>query len=261
MPKRYTDTEKWKKQWFRELSTAEKSAWFYITEQCDNVGVWDVDFSAAEFMIGEKIDWQGLIEKTNGNIEILDNGKWWLSDFCSFQYTDLSPESKSIPVISHIKLLKKHGLYERVMEMLKPLDNLTVSLDKDLKAKAKTKTKVKVKAKEKAKEKEKKEYAPGVKMQCVEYQDLCERFGKKKIDGFIEKISDWQLSKGKKFKDYPATIKNWMRKDAGVDSVKELEIPKIPKCPKCGKSWENEINNNKSHCMGCNTPLPKSRGP
>ncbi len=113
-----------------------------------------------------------------------------------------------------------------------------------------------------SKVKESKEYAPGIRIPIEEYDDLCERFGKKKIDGIIERISDYQLSKGKKkYEDYPATIKNWMRKDAGVDSVKELEIPKIPKCPKCGKSWENEINNNKSHCMGCNTPVPKSRGP
>ncbi|GAF72195.1 unnamed protein product, partial [marine sediment metagenome] len=88
MSKRYFDTEIWKKRWFRELTPIEKTAWSYITAQCDNVGVWDADFEAAEFMIGEQIDWQGLIERTNGNIEILDNGKWFLIDYCFFQHTE-----------------------------------------------------------------------------------------------------------------------------------------------------------------------------
>ena len=144
MSKRYTDTEKWKKQWFRALTTVEKSAWFFITEQCDNVGVWDADKEAAEFMIGDKVDWKVFIEKVHNNIEILDNGKWWLKDFCKYQYTDLSPKSKSPPIISHIKLLKKHGLYERVMKDLKGIE----SLNKGLKEKVKTKVKNKEKVKE-----------------------------------------------------------------------------------------------------------------
>lgn len=337
MPKRQHETEIWNKRWFRELTAKEKIAFFYIKDNCDYVGVWDADFAQANFLIGSKIDWDILAVKANDNIVVLDNGKWFLIDFCEFQYGGINPTSNSYLMKNIIKRLNKHGLLEMVEERgenNKPRptgidpktavkeeifsrdnyrciycgttdrdaltidhvlaknkggkyrgDNLVTACrscngkkgDDDVllfvnKLKNKeeilgylttvAKYCIKKKDKEKKKEKEKEEYAPGVKMPREEYQDLCERFGKKKIDGIIERISDYQLSKGKKkYEDYPATIKNWMRKDAGVDSVKELEIPKIPKCPKCGKSLDNEVKNDASHCYSCMSPIPKNRGP
>ena len=65
-----------------------------------------------DIMIGEKIDWEKLLEKLNNNIEILPNGKWWLVDFCSYQYGTLTPTCK--PHKAYIEILKKHGLYDRV---------------------------------------------------------------------------------------------------------------------------------------------------
>lgn len=105
-----------------------------------------------------------------------------------------------------------------------------------------------------------KEYAKGVFLSEKDYQDLCERFGKKRIDGFIEKISDHQLSKGMKYEDHPATIKNWMRREFKVDSVKELEIPKIPKCQQCGNILDNEIKNGVHHCYSCGAEFEADHG-
>jgi len=239
MPKRFTETDKWRKTWFRKLSCAEKSAWFYITESCDAVGVWDADTELAEYLIGEKIDWEAFVDKTNGNIEVLQNGKWWLVDFCEFQYKDLNEHSESRPIQSYIRLLKKHGLWGRFKGLPKGMDSVQ---DKE-------------KEKDKEKDKEKETYAPGIRMEKTAYDDMCKRFGKKTIDGYIEKISDFQLSKGKRYKDMPATIKNWMRRERGVDSVNELEIQSPLKCPKCGKPLDNEIKNSKSYCMTCDADI------
>lgn len=104
----------WKKPWFRELSPAEKAAWFYIKDECDNVGVWCPDFKLAEFQIGESIDWDSLPSKTNGNIEVLENGKWFLVDFVEFQYGGLKDDPKNKPHQSYLKLLQSHGLLHRV---------------------------------------------------------------------------------------------------------------------------------------------------
>ena len=87
---------------------------------------WDVDCDHAEYLIGGKIDWEALINKTNGNIEKLNDKKWWLVDFCKFQYKILDENSGSPPVLSHIALLKQHGLWD---EYLKTIE----SLYKDLK--------------------------------------------------------------------------------------------------------------------------------
>jgi len=69
--------------------------------------------------------------------------------------------------------------------------------------------------KDKEEEIERKTYfGKHVNMYMNDYNDLCERFTKSIIDDCIEKINDWIASKGKKpFKDYPATIRNWIKRD------------------------------------------------
>lgn len=116
MAKRLHDTGLWIKQWFRILSPAEKCAFLYLLNACDGAGVWDPDFPAAEFIIGDKVNWEELPGKTKNNIEVLDNGKWWVVDFVAFQCGEL--KETCAPHKSYIALLKKHGLYERVTQGL-----------------------------------------------------------------------------------------------------------------------------------------------
>jgi hypothetical protein len=112
--KRFTDTNIWDKPWYRQLTPTDKIAFKYITEKCDSVGVWTPDFEAADFFIGTAVDWQRLPEKVNGNIDILENGKWWLVDFCNFQYGQLNEGCP--PHRMYISLLYKHGVHERVFK-------------------------------------------------------------------------------------------------------------------------------------------------
>jgi hypothetical protein len=112
MNKRFFDRDIWKKQWFRKLSPAEKSAWFYLTSTCDAVGVYENDPELAEIFIGETVDWEGLKKKVNENIKTIGENKWWLADFCNFQYGELKETSNSLPIKSYIETLKRHGLWE-----------------------------------------------------------------------------------------------------------------------------------------------------
>lgn len=115
MAKRFTDINIWvDKPWFIELTPAEKCAFMFVKDRCDNVGVWVPNFKMAEAIIGDSVDWDALVEKVNGNIVVLENGKWWLRDMCVFQYGNLSEDC--IPHRSYIVLLKKHALFERVSE-------------------------------------------------------------------------------------------------------------------------------------------------
>ena len=113
MAKRFIDTELWRKEWYRKLTPAEKSAWLYLTTHCDNVGVIRVDTELAEYSIGTPVDWVSLPEKVHGNIEILENGKWWIRDFCEFQYGELHENNK--PHLSYIALLRRYGLLSRFL--------------------------------------------------------------------------------------------------------------------------------------------------
>ena len=126
MGKRFTDTEIWAKPWFMSLTIAEKLVWFYIKDNCDNVGVWVPNFPLADFVLGASIDWQEFKDKCHENIAVLDNGKWWLVDFCSFQHPDLKPDSTSKPVMSYIRDLKKHGLWDYEYRRPKGMDTLWI---------------------------------------------------------------------------------------------------------------------------------------
>ena len=114
--KRLHDASIWDKPWFRKLAPIDKCAFGFIKDKCDNVGVWVPDFESAEFFIGAEVDWEALPEKLNGNIRILDNGKWFLVDFCEFQHKDLISGSTSNACKSYVSLLLKHDLLQGFME-------------------------------------------------------------------------------------------------------------------------------------------------
>jgi len=128
--------------WFRKLAPAEKCAWQYLLLNCDNAGVWDCDFEAAGFWIGEEIDWVDFLEKVNKNIQIIGENKWWLVDFCTFQYGNLDEDTNNKAHISHINLLKRHDLWATYKGHPCPIQG------------AKEKEEVKEKATVKAKEKD-----------------------------------------------------------------------------------------------------------
>lgn len=108
MGKRFTDTAKWGKLWFRKLPPHIKCFWQFILDDCDAVGVWDADFERASFHIGEGVSTID-IEYIGEQIFVMDNDKWWVVDFVEYQYGTLSEACK--PHASYIKLLKKHRLY------------------------------------------------------------------------------------------------------------------------------------------------------
>src|SRR3990167_6646171 len=56
MSKRFTDTDKWKRPWFRELPETYRLFWIYLCDSCDHSGIWYVDFALASFMIGSPVD-------------------------------------------------------------------------------------------------------------------------------------------------------------------------------------------------------------
>jgi hypothetical protein len=155
--KRFIATELWQKPWYMELSPAEKCAWIYLTTNVDAVGVWTPNPQLANFTIGAEIDWEALLTKLNSNVKVLKNGKWWLPDFCEFQYGKLvhsyqrwaAGEELRGPHKFYIELLMKHGLIEEVVNK-----GYTLSGMGTRKGKGKRKGLEKEKVKEKEKEKE-----------------------------------------------------------------------------------------------------------
>lgn len=110
MAKRFTDTEKWKKQWFRELPPKMKSVWEYICNNCDHAGIWEIDFEAMSFKIGEIVTAEECEKHFASSrfVPIADN-KYFLPGFIVFQYGE-TIRAKNKVHLSVLKLLEKHNI-------------------------------------------------------------------------------------------------------------------------------------------------------
>lgn len=96
MAKRFTDTEKWKKPFIRGLQGPYKLLWFYILDDCDHSGIWQVDIEVAQIRMGECFNLELAIELFGDKIHVFDNGeKWFIPDFISFQYGELNPANRA----------------------------------------------------------------------------------------------------------------------------------------------------------------------
>jgi len=113
MKKRFTDCDKWDKQWFRRMPPAYKCAWQYLLDHCDPAGVIRVDEELAEFQIGSKIEWEDFYSACADRIARLADGKILIVGFVEFQYGFLSPDCQAHkPVFESIR---RHEI-ERVLE-------------------------------------------------------------------------------------------------------------------------------------------------
>jgi hypothetical protein len=109
MAKRFSDTDKWKKSFFRGLEAPYKLLWMYILDDCDIAGVWQVDIEVASIRIGEKLDLKRALELFEDRVTPFDHGKkWFISDFIFFQYGDLSTANRMHQAV--IKILKANNL-------------------------------------------------------------------------------------------------------------------------------------------------------
>lgn len=165
MAKRFTDTDKWKKQWYRELGSLRRDVLNYLWDNCDFAGAWEIDIGALSFYIGHPVVLEDILSWFNGRILLVDTDKIFIPSFIEFQYGELSDQCK--PHISVIKRLKKLTLWEGYTKGTHTLK------DKD---------------KEKDKEKEKRKGLIS-KLDCLPlYESYPRKIGKKKGLEICEKV-------------------------------------------------------------------------
>jgi hypothetical protein len=103
MAKRFTDTDKWKDEWFTDLEPAMKILWIYICDNCDHAGVWKVNFKLATNTIGGcLLDKQSALNAFGKRIRLIAEDKWFIEKFISFQY----PKGLSESCKAHQGVLK-----------------------------------------------------------------------------------------------------------------------------------------------------------
>ena len=217
-----TDTDKWKKRFLRELKPQHKLLWFYILDDCNHAGIWDVDIEVASIRVGEELIYDMLPQAFLDKIVIFDNGdKWFIPDFIDFQYGELNPNSNVHKSV--IALLEKYNLqgYVKGSQGVE-----TTPQDKD-----KDKDIVKVKAKVKR----------FVKPTVVDIAEYCiERNNSVDAEKFYDYYSSngWKVGKNP-MKDWKASVRTWEK-----NTSQEKEKVSQPK--KVLTAWEQartQINN------------------
>jgi hypothetical protein len=137
MPKRYTDTEKWKKKFIKTLPAEYKLFWLFLLDECDHSGIWHIELDVAEARLGIKLSLEKIRGLFSERVVEFDGGtKLFIPDFIEFQYGRLNPSNKVHKSV--LDKLEKYGLMGRARGLQDPMDK-----DKD-----------KEKDKEKEKEKE-----------------------------------------------------------------------------------------------------------
>jgi hypothetical protein len=129
MAKRFTDSDKWKRKWFRDLTPAHKLFWQYLADNCNHGGIWEVDFGLASFQIGVELDEDEINRIFGDRITVLDNGeRWFINNFVDFQYGELKKNNNVH--LSVAQILSKYGLHPSNGGLSQPLASPS-SGDKD----------------------------------------------------------------------------------------------------------------------------------
>jgi hypothetical protein len=136
MSKRFTDTEKWKKPFIRNLKAPYKLLWLYILDECDHAGIWQVDFDVAQIKIGEKLNYQTALKYLSDKVVPFSGGeKWFIPEFIEFQYGALNPENRAHNSV--LQILKKYNILKIDKPLTSPLQGaadeaMDMDMDKDM---------------------------------------------------------------------------------------------------------------------------------
>lgn len=199
-----TDTDKWKKRFVRELSPQHKLLWFYILDDCNHAGIWDVDLEVASIRVGFDLTHDNLPSSFGEKVISFDNGdKWFIPEFIDFQYGELNPNSNVHKSV--IALLEKYNL-EGYLKGSQGVQSTLNNKDKD-------KDIVKVKAKVKR----------FVKPTIEEVADYC---NERNNDVDAEKFYDYYSSNGWKvgknaMKDWKASVRTWEKNTTQQQKVSQ----------------------------------------
>lgn len=130
MAKRFTETGKWKKTWLRRLSPNHKLFWFYLLDNCDHAGIWEVDIELAEFQIGMELDEKEILKSFGNRIQVIKSDKWFVPKFIKYQYGELNEQNRAHNSV--IKILKKYTLYKpHTSPLIHPYESSQGAKDKD----------------------------------------------------------------------------------------------------------------------------------
>ena len=112
MPKRFTESEKWKGPWFHKLSPAGKLFYLYVHDQCDLAGFWEIDLERAVFDIGyPRRTLEGALKEVERCYET-NSVYLWITQFIKSQ-GNFPFKEKNPACLQIIKLFKERESFSK----------------------------------------------------------------------------------------------------------------------------------------------------
>ena len=110
MAKRFTDTDKWKDEWYTELSNDYKVIWIYLLDTCDNAGLYKRNIKLLNYYCNTNVSAEDILNVFNKRVTQLSVDKWLINKFCVYQYGTDFLDSTNKAVLSAVKILEQNNI-------------------------------------------------------------------------------------------------------------------------------------------------------
>lgn len=115
MAKRFTDTEKWRDEWWGSLSNDYRMIWLYLVDSCSIAGIWKKDFRGLNFNCNTNITEDDFLKVFNGRV--IDKGSFFfIPKFIRFQ-NPKGLNSNKPAVLSVVNELQLNNLISIIHEL------------------------------------------------------------------------------------------------------------------------------------------------
>lgn len=117
MAKRLSDTDKWKDDWFFNLSNDNKLIWIYLLDHCDYAGIFKLNIRQINFNCSTNITVEDFFTIFANRVTQIGNDTVYINRFCEFQYGSKFLSSKNAVTLKAIGILKENGLVQEKFGM------------------------------------------------------------------------------------------------------------------------------------------------
>lgn len=108
MAKRFTDTDKWKDDWYLSLSNDNRIVWQWLLDNCNHAGICKKSITLLNLMCNTQLKSNDIVSIFHDRV-LETGGHWFIPKFLKFQYSTL--QSKKPAIVSVVKELKKDNYY------------------------------------------------------------------------------------------------------------------------------------------------------
>ena len=112
MAKRFTDTDKWKDEWYTELTNDYKVIWLYLLDNCDNAGIIKRNIKLLNYYCNTNVLADDILNVFKDRVSVIADDKWIINKFCIYQYGNDFLSNNNKAVISAKKKLIENNLLD-----------------------------------------------------------------------------------------------------------------------------------------------------